>query len=84
MSMCQIKTKTVHRYSFIYHFLWTAKVRVLYINVCIHITIVWVGEGECETETPHSLCINAAQLAQYCPLQQHRQTQISPIYFNIV
>lgn len=76
MSMCQIKTKTVHWYSFIYHFLWTAKVHVLYINV--HITIVWVGERGCKIKTPHSLCINAAQLAQYCPLQQHRQTQISP------
>lgn len=75
--MCQIKTKTVHWYSFIYHFLWTAKVHVLYINV-IHITIVWVVERGCKIKTPHSLCINAAQLAQYCPLQQHRQTQISP------
>lgn len=63
MSMCQIKTKTVHWYSFIYHFLWTAKVHVLYINV--HNTIVWVGEEGCKIETPHSLCINAAQLAQY-------------------
>lgn len=44
----------------------------------IHITIVWVGERGCKIETPHSLCINAAQLDQYCPLQQHRQTQISP------
>lgn len=49
---------------------------VLYINV--HNTIVSVGERGCKIETPHSLCINAAQLDQYCPLQQHRQTQISP------
>lgn len=40
--MYQIKTLTVHWYSFIYHSLWTVKVHVLYINV--HITIVWVGE----------------------------------------
>lgn len=49
-----------------------------FVYKSIHITIVWVGEGGCKTETPHSLCINAAQLAQYCPLLHHRQTQISP------
>lgn len=57
MSMCQIKTKTVHRYSFIYHFvfLWTAKVHVLYINVITLRLFGWEREGV--KQRPHTVCV---------------------------
>lgn len=53
--MCQIKTKTVHWYSFIYHFLWTAKVYVLYIKVY---TLRLFGlEREGVKQRPHTVCV---------------------------
>lgn len=55
MSMCQIKTKTVHWYSFIYHFLWTAKVHVLYINVYTLRLFGWEREGV--KQRPHTVCV---------------------------
>lgn len=53
--MCQIKTKTVHWYSFIYHFLWTAKVHVLYINVYTLRLFGWEREGV--KQRPHTVCV---------------------------